>query len=172
MLFTRPKKISASFIDPKKSLCPKFQIQKSLGPPVSRIWERGPWVRTAVLGWTLYSENEISHWLRTNNNSNNNWHFLTISYCMFVYGWSVLGLRFGLLILISIITTTIVVVIIIIIIVVVVVVVVVVGVFDVVDISVPVNTVNTVVAIRVFLLLLLSVSLLSFIFLLIRVLSV
>ena len=44
----------------------------------------------------LYSEKELFHWLL---NSNNNWHFLTICYCMLVYGWSVLGLRFGLLIL-------------------------------------------------------------------------
>ena len=41
----------------------------------------------------LYSENEIFHWL-FNNNSNNNLHFLTIGYCMFVF-----SLRFRLLIL-------------------------------------------------------------------------
>ena len=45
-----------------------------------------------------YSQCEIFHWL-LNNNSNNCQHFLTIYYCMFVYDWSVLELRFGLLIL-------------------------------------------------------------------------
>ena len=46
----------------------------------------------------LYSENKTCHWL-LNNNSNNSQHFLTLCYCMFVYGWSVLGLRPGLFIL-------------------------------------------------------------------------
>ena len=48
-------------------------------------------------GYKLHSENEIFHW-SLNNSSNNNWHFLTIGYCMFLYGWSVLGLRFWLFI--------------------------------------------------------------------------
>ena len=46
----------------------------------------------------LYSENQTFHW-SLNNNSNNNCHCLTICYFMFVYGWSVLGLRFWLFIL-------------------------------------------------------------------------
>ena len=46
------------------------------------------------------SENEIFHWL-LNNNSNNNCHFFTICLLYFVYGWSVLGLGFGLFILCS-----------------------------------------------------------------------
>ena len=38
----------------------------------------------------LYSENEILHWLLISN-SNDNKQLLTISYCMFAYGWSALG---------------------------------------------------------------------------------
>ena len=51
---------------------------------------------TAVTTVKLYSENEIFHWL-LNNSSNNNWHFLTKWYFMFVNWWSVFGLRFELL---------------------------------------------------------------------------
>ena len=49
-------------------------------------------------GSKLYSDNEIFHW-SLNNNSNNYWHFLILYFFMFLYGWSVLRLRFGLLIL-------------------------------------------------------------------------
>ena len=44
-----------------------------------------------------YSENETFRWFLSNN-SDNNGHFLTICYCVFVHGVSVEGLRFGLLI--------------------------------------------------------------------------
>ena len=38
VLFSRPKKISASFIDPKKSL-----LAEMSDPPVIKICEWGPW---------------------------------------------------------------------------------------------------------------------------------
>ena len=43
VLFSRPKKIPASFIDQKKSLLAKMSDpKKSLGPPVIKICEWGP----------------------------------------------------------------------------------------------------------------------------------
>ena len=53
---------------------------------------------TLLLTVKLCSENEVFNW-SLNSNSNNNRHFLTICYCMFVYGWLVLELRFWLFIL-------------------------------------------------------------------------
>ena len=49
------------------------------------------------LSW-FSKEKETSHWL-LNSNKSNIWSFLAIFYRVFVYAWSVLGLRFGLLIL-------------------------------------------------------------------------
>ena len=42
---SQPQKILVSFIDPKKSLLPKFQTQKNHSDlPVTNICEWGPWV--------------------------------------------------------------------------------------------------------------------------------
>ena len=53
--------------------------------PVTRIAKHG-----GALIWPfvlkLNYDNEIFYWL-LNDNSNNDWHFLTICYCMFLYGW-------------------------------------------------------------------------------------
>ena len=44
LLFSRPKKIPASFIDPKNLFWPKCQTQKNPSdPPVIKICEWGPW---------------------------------------------------------------------------------------------------------------------------------
>ena len=49
VLFSRPKKIPASFIDPKKSLLAKMSDPKNPSdPPVIKICEWGPWVYTCM----------------------------------------------------------------------------------------------------------------------------
>ena len=46
LLFSRPKKILASFIDRKNPFWPKCQTQKNpLDPPVIKICEWGPWAQ-------------------------------------------------------------------------------------------------------------------------------